>query len=162
MSETNVTLAIISQGWQTYQNRLSEALAPLSLEQLALCAAPNLRSIDELALHIIAVRAGWFHDALGEGGEDFAAFSQWDEPDSPPRPASELVSGLEVTWRVIQEALARFTPANLQESIQKERGGRSYTFTRGWVVWHVIEHDLHHGGELAYSLGMHGLKAPDI
>jgi hypothetical protein len=26
----------------------------------------------------------------------------------------------------------------------------------------VIEHDLHHGGEIGYSLGMHGLQAPDI
>ena len=162
MSETNVTLAIMTEGWQTYQIRLSEALAVLSLDQLALRAAPNLRSIDELARHIIAVRAGWFHDALDEGGEDFSAFSQWDEPDSPSRPASELVSGLEATWQVMQEALARFTPADLQQSIQKERGGKSYTFTRGWVVWHVIEHDLHHGGEIAYSLGMYGLKAPDI
>ena len=126
MSDTNVTLAIISQGWQAYQNRLSAALAPLTLEQIALRAAPDLRSIDELARHVIAVRAGWFHDALEE------------------------------------EALARFTPADLQAAIEKEHGGRTYTFTRGWVVWHVIEHDLHHGGEIAYSLGMHGLKAPDI
>ena len=162
MSEKNVTMAIMSQGWQSYQNHLREALAPLSAEQLALSAAPNLRSINELACHIIAVRAGWFHAVLDEGGEDFSAFPQWDLPDSPPRSASELVSGLEATWQVMQEALARFTPADLQQSIQKERGGKSYTFTRGWVVWHVIEHDLHHGGEIAYSLGMYGLKAPDI
>ncbi|HXZ03285.1 MAG TPA: hypothetical protein VEH81_00550 [Ktedonobacteraceae bacterium] len=37
-----------------------------------------------------------------------------------------------------------------------------YTFTRGLIVWYVIEHDLHHAGEIAYSLGMHGMKAPDI
>ncbi len=43
MSEANVTLAIISQGWQTYQNCVSEAIAPLSLDQLALPAATNLR-----------------------------------------------------------------------------------------------------------------------
>jgi uncharacterized damage-inducible protein DinB len=162
LSEINVTLAIMSQGWQTYQNRLNEALAPLSLEQLALCAAPNLRSIDELARHIIAVRADWFHDVLHVGGEDFGAFSRWDAPDSPPRTASELVNGLEATWQVMQEALARLTPAGIQENIQTEHRGQTYTFTRGWVVWHVIEHDLHHGSELAYSLGMHGLKAPDI
>ena len=162
MSETNVTLAIMSQGWQSYQNHLSEALAPLSLDRLALRAAPNLRSIDELARHVIAVRAGWFHDVLNEGGDDFGTIAEWDSPDSPTRPASELVSGLATTWQVMQVALARFTPADLQMTIEKERHGRTYTFTRGWVVWHVIEHDLHHGGEIAYSLGMHGLKAPDI
>ena len=29
-------------------------------------------------------------------------------------------------------------------------------------IWHIIEHDLHHGGELSFSLGMHGLTAPDL
>jgi len=41
MSESNVTLAMVSEGWQTYQNRLSEALAPLFLDQLALCSDIN-------------------------------------------------------------------------------------------------------------------------
>jgi uncharacterized damage-inducible protein DinB len=27
------------------------------------------------------------------------------------------------------------------------------------VVWHVMEHDLHHGGELSLTLGMHGMAA---
>jgi hypothetical protein len=30
------------------------------------------------------------------------------------------------------------------------------------VVWHLIEHDLHHGGEVSLILGMHGLGAPDL
>jgi uncharacterized damage-inducible protein DinB len=31
--------------------------------------------------------------------------------------------------------------------------------SRAWVVWHVLEHDLHHGGELSLTLGLHGLPA---
>jgi uncharacterized damage-inducible protein DinB len=27
------------------------------------------------------------------------------------------------------------------------------------VVWHVLEHDLHHGGELSLTLGLHGIPA---
>jgi uncharacterized damage-inducible protein DinB len=162
MSETNETLAFFTQGWQNYQNQLSIALARLTPEQLALRAAPNLRSIDELACHVIAVRAGWFHFCLHEGDEDFGAFSGWDEPESLPRSAGELVSGLEKTWQVIQEVLGRYTLADLQSTVQDESDGQIYTLTRGWVIWHVMEHDLHHGGEIAYSLGMHGLTAPDI
>jgi uncharacterized damage-inducible protein DinB len=78
------------------------------------------------------------------------------------RSASELVGGLTATWQVLHEALARYTPADLEETIERVRYGRTVTLARGWVVWHVIEHDLHHGGELAFSLGMHGLSAPDI
>jgi uncharacterized damage-inducible protein DinB len=149
MSETSETLAFFTQGWQNYQHQLSIALAQLSAEQLALGAAPHLRSIDELARHIIAVRAGWFHFQLEEGG-------------SQPRSADELVRGLEKTWQVIQEVLGRYTLADLQSTVQDEDEGQIYTLTRGWVIWHVMEHDLHHGGEMAYSLGMHGLTAPDI
>ena len=58
--------------------------------------------------------------------------------------------------------LGRYTLSDLQSTIQDEWEGQIYTYTRGWVIWHVIEHDIHHGGEIAYSLGMHGLTAPDI
>lgn len=163
MSDANITLAILTEGWQTYQGELSKALAPLSNEQLALRAAPNLRSIDELTRHIIAVRAGWYHYVLGEGDDAFAAFSSWHEPRNPPRSASELVDGLAATWQVMQEALARYTPPDLQQIVfDEDEEGHKYPVKRGWVVWHVIEHDLHHGGEIGYSLGMHGLQAPNI
>jgi uncharacterized damage-inducible protein DinB len=162
MSETSETLAFFTQGWQHYQNQLSIALARLSPEQLALRPAPELRSIDELARHIIAVRAAWFHYVLEEGDEDFGAFHTWDEPGNPQRSADELVSGLEKTWRVVQEVIGRYTLADLQSTVQDEWEGKIYTYTRGWVIWHVLEHDVHHGGEIAYTLGMHGLAAPDI
>lgn len=159
MSETSETLAFFTQGWQHYQNQLSIALARLSPEQLALRAAPHLRSIDELARHIIAVRVGWFHYNLEEGDADFAAFDTWAEPGSPPRSASGLVSGFEKTWQIIHEVLGRYTLSDLQSTVQDEWNGQVYNLTRGWVIWHVMEHDLHHGGEIAYSLGMHGLPA---
>src|SRR5689334_13723355 len=90
MHEMNITLAMMTEGWQTYQSKLSNALAPLSNEQLALRAAPNLHSIGELACHIIAVRAGWFHDVLREGDDAFEALSYWEEPGYPTRSAQEL------------------------------------------------------------------------
>lgn len=89
MGEINPTLGIMTQGWQTYQDHISAALAPLSAEQLALRAATNLRSIDELACHIIGVRAGWFHDVLRVGDDDFAAFAWWNRPESPPTTDSQ-------------------------------------------------------------------------
>jgi uncharacterized damage-inducible protein DinB len=29
-------------------------------------------------------------------------------------------------------------------------------------VWHVAEHDLHHGGEISLTLGVHGLAGLDM
>src|SRR5438105_1590813 len=45
------------------------------------------------------------------------------------------------------------------EPVKEIRHMAEDNFTRAGVVWHVMEHDLHHGGELSLTLGMHGLPA---
>ena len=40
--------------------------------------------------------------------------------------------------------------------------GRPYELSRQWVTWHVIEHDLHHGGELAVTLGLQNIAIPEL
>lgn len=162
MAESGGALEALYQGWELYQRRLNDAIAPLSAEQLGLSAAPQLRPVGVLAAHIISARVWWFHYILGEGSADLAPLADWDEDDAPPRTAEELVGALEDTWRLVRQSLDRWTAADLAETIRRELGGRERAYTRQWVIWHVIEHDLHHGGELSHTLGMHGLAAPDI
>ena len=163
MSEVQSTLAVFYKGWNDYQSALLKVLAPLTDEQLMLRVAPNERTIGEMATHIIGARAGWFYELMGEGGELFADMRTWDEPGTPARSsAAELISGLETSWRIMHEAMARWTPAEWEHIYKGERNGESYEIPRKWVIWHLIEHDLHHGGEISLTLGMHGLVAPDI
>jgi len=158
MNEKHTTLADFYKGWDNYQKLLLEAIATLTPDQLALQAAPHLRSIGMIAAHIISARIWWFHNNMGEGNVDIAPMQSWDDDGMPQRTASELVSGLEATWQMIQDDLERWTPADLEQKFQR----RETTVSRQWIIWHVIEHDLHHGGELSYSLGIHGLPAPDL
>jgi uncharacterized damage-inducible protein DinB len=32
----------------------------------------------------------------------------------------------------------------------------------GWAVWHVLEHEIHHRGEIYLMLGLLGMEAPDV
>jgi uncharacterized damage-inducible protein DinB len=162
MIEDTSTLAVFYQNWHDYQTLLIKAIAPLTSAQLALSAAPGLRSIGDIVRHIIGARARWFHYMMGIGDQEFAALGRWDRPGAPEREAAELVSGLETSWRVMQEALASWTLADMQESYKNDPGDEPETFTRQWIIWHLIEHDLHHGGEVSLTLGMHGLAAPDL
>jgi uncharacterized damage-inducible protein DinB len=161
MAENQSTLSIFYQGWHDYQELLTKAIAPLSSEQLMLSAAPRLRSIGATVLHIVGARARWFHDLMAIGDNDFAKLGRWDRGDAPIRDAAELAYGLATTWSVMQETLTNWTPEDLQFSYKGEPGDPE-TFTRQWVIWHLIEHDLHHGGEISLILGMHGLQAPDL
>ena len=40
--------------------------------------------------------------------------------------------------------------------------GLPETVTRYWVIWHVLEHDLYHGGELSNTLRSHGLEGLEL
>jgi len=161
MAHNTLSVWNFYKGWDTYQNHLIKAIEPLTAEQLELKISPNLRSIGSLARHIIRTRAGWLNGLMGEGDPDVAAIAQWEyEGDVPP--TSELVRDLKVTFLAWQECLERWTPEDLEYIFRGERWGEPYELSRQWVIWHVIEHDLHHGGELSFSLGAHGLTAPDL
>ncbi|MDQ6662353.1 MAG: DinB family protein [Chloroflexota bacterium] len=159
MAEQQINLFTLYKGWDVYQDLLTKAIAPLSPDQLALRAVPHLRSIGENTAHIIGTRVGWFHMLMGEGDAAIAPLDEWDQPNASVRSAAELVTGLEATWHMIQNALAHWTSADLDYIFQGTRDGKAYRFSRQWVIWHVIEHDLHHGGEISFMLGMHNLAA---
>jgi uncharacterized damage-inducible protein DinB len=152
------------QGWENYQDLLIKAITPLTPEQLAYRPAPQLRSVGENARHIIGARVRWCHMALGLGDEAFAALGRWDRRDMPTRSAAELVSGLRDSWKVLGAALEGWTPADLDYAIPNtdREPGEPEVYTRQWIIWHLIEHDLHHGGEISQLLGMHNLTGLDL
>ena len=152
----------IYSGWLNYQHLLTASLSGLTPDQLALSAAPGLRSIGGTASHMIGARARWFHELMGEGGEEFAALSTWDRPGQPARDAAELLHGLDATWTGMQAAITGWTPAEWARVFPSGPPYEDVIYTRHWVIWHLIEHDLHHGGEISIILGMHGLTAPDL
>jgi uncharacterized damage-inducible protein DinB len=162
MAEENFTLTTFFHSWKEYQDRLKEVLAPLTDEQLSLRAAPGLRSISENAVHIIGCRAGWFSEFLGEeGSAEVKAIASWDgdTPGSPAHAAAELVVGLDRTWQFMADCLSRWSPEDMQKTFPDDWDGKVVELSRAWVVWHVLEHDLHHGGEVSLTLGMYGLQA---
>lgn len=162
MADPQSTLDTFYRWWHHYQTLLSKALAPLSAEQLAMRPAPRMRSLGETVTHMIGARARWFHRLLGEGDQQFEELGAWDRPGSRVRSAAELTAALEQSWQVMQEAIGRWTPEQWAERYEGDPGEEPPSFTRQWIVWHLIEHDVHHGGEVSLMLGMQGLAAPDL
>ena len=164
MAEDNFTLTTFNTEWKAYQDHLKEAVAPLTAEQLALRAAPDLRSVGENALHIIGCRMHWFTDFLGEnGGDEMQKYESWNEAalelGSPIPTAAELAQAIDYTWQFMTACLARWSPADMRQIFTYDEDEKPIELSRAWVVWHVLEHDLHHGGELSLTLGMHGIHA---
>ncbi len=157
------SVATYYSGWENYQRLLAGAIAPLSDEQLSLQAAPHLWSIRMIANHIAAARSWWFHSWMGEGGPEFDAMSDFDEgEESGRRQATEIVKGLDATWSLVESCLRQWSEADLDTRFQRpvpNAAGERPWRDRRYIIWHVAEHDLHHGGEISFSLGMHGIPA---
>ena len=161
-----VSLATVYAGWEENCQRIVASIAPRTDEELALRAAPHLRTIGHLAAHMVAARARMIHWILGEGDEELDALAVWDGFDQPAprtiRSASDLVRGLETTGQAIQDALARWTLVDLDQSVTWRYGDQTFTYTRQRMIWNLVRHDYHHYGEIALTLGIHGLPVPDF
>src|ERR1700730_17572028 len=139
MAEDNFTLTTYYTIWKEYQEHIKGAIAPLTAEQLALRAAPHLRSVGENAMHIIGTRIGWFIQILGEEfGEEMSAYLKRNEvalrQGAPVPTAAELAQGLDLTWQLIADCLARWSPPDMQQTFPDEWDDKQVYLSRAWVV----------------------------
>lgn len=168
----------IHEGWANHQRLLLDAVRDLTPEQLGLRTAPHMWAVWQLAAHLAGSRVFWFHDILGEDDEsDRDIFrvanttvpdlpledAGWEDDEEHPRDAAELVDALTRSWAVVDECLRRWTAADIAvEFTRRRRSGADQTVSRGWVAWHVVEHDVHRGGEISQILGSHGIPGFDL
>jgi uncharacterized damage-inducible protein DinB len=156
-----MTLLDIYAGWGDYQAMVVRAIAPLEDEQLGLAAGPGLWPIRMLASHMVSARKWWFHDWMGDGGSEWDEYEGWDDlEEMGTRKAPVLVRALEESWSLMSPSLARWTAADLEAKFTRptpNAAGERPLRARGWIVWHVAEHDVYHGGEISLTLGMHGV-----
>lgn len=165
------------EGWANHQRLLLAMVHDLTPEQLGLRPGPGLWAVWQLAGHIAGARAYWFHDVLGEGDpgvrDMFRVASTtvpdlpledagWEDDEDNPRGAGELDEGLTRSWTMIEGCLRRWTPDDLALEFTRRRRTGTQTVTRAWVLWHLMEHDVHHTGEISLILGSHGLPGLDL
>src|SRR3954462_2268519 len=165
-------------GWADHQTRLVGLLGRLTDDQLTLRPSnePEHWAIWQLASNMAGGRAYWFHDVLGEGTAEVRDMfhvasttvpglplsdAGWEDDENRPRTAGELVLAFERTWELVEECLGRWTADDLEVVLPAKAGGHP-TVKRGWVIWHLVEHELQHGTEIAVILRQNGLPTLEL
>lgn len=159
MTAERLSLMTWYSGWDDYQISLERTVARLTQKQLAWRPLPETRSVGELVHHLIGGRIGWIGHFLDEGNAEVKA---WPPTPTVHKHADELVRGLQTSWQLIEDALSRWSTADLAQTYPITYKEKNYLITRQWVVWHVLSHDIHHGGELTLMLGMQGIALPEL
>ena len=137
-SNARPIISISIYGWKEYQDQLIRIVSSLTPEQLAVRVAPDLRLVGETIAHIVGGRAVWFSGVLREGNEETAVLENWGEPGQPLLTATEYVQGLQVSWDLMDRAMARWTVEELSEPMVLPWIGREHPITRSFVVWHIF------------------------
>ena len=160
--QSQSTLDVIYENWRGYQEKLRNCVAPLTDAQLSIQPAAHMWPLGQVVQHIVSVRAGWFSATLQDADEKMDAYMAWGQRDSPARSGAEMARGLDETWAFIAARLQRWSPDDCAKTFPDEWDGQVHHVSRSWVIYHVMEHDLHHGGEVSLILGMNGLRTLDL
>ena len=166
-------LAKLLQGWDGYQLSLLHAITPLTQDQLDARPGPARRSIGEVIRHISLGRITWLSRIGAPRIQEIArSVPRWYTDSNGARHVVEeaipsnqpevLSKWMQFSWQPIDSLLRQWTLDDLFQTFPHRFRGTDCAVSRQWVIWRIMSHDLHHGGQLALLLGMQGIDAFEL
>jgi uncharacterized damage-inducible protein DinB len=141
--------------WKQVRDELFDTMDKFSEAELLYKPFPSSWTVGEIMLHIVDTEDGWIRYVVTRELKKWP--KQYTIENYPT--IKEIKSAL--------EAVHLYTLQYL-ESQQDEDPSRLIATPSGedisllWIVWHVIEHEIHHRGELSLILGMLGREGLDV
>ena len=153
--------------WPQYNRRLTEVVAALTDEQLAIKPGPERWPIWATVGHTAAMRLYWLCSVLEEPGAEGTPWADlpddgWEDHLDQPRSGSELVWALDSTWTVVDGVLNGWTLDMLGQVVERVNGDMREFHTRSSILQRMLTHDAYHCGELSQTLGIAGLPQIDL
>jgi len=165
---STVTIRPAYSNWPKYDQRLRDAVAALTDEQLAMRPSPDRWPMWATVGHAACQRVFWLCDFAGEPGADTTPFTDaghncpGDDDLEHVLNADQLVEALESTFRIVGGVLDRWTLDMLDDVLSHPEWDETWVHTRGSVIQRVFSHDVYHCAELNEALGIAGLPQIDL
>ncbi|MBI3872783.1 MAG: DinB family protein, partial [candidate division Zixibacteria bacterium] len=129
----------------------------LSPEQLSWHPNPKVESIGTLLLHIAAVECSWIGEDIMRrpmGEEWHIAFPMRAEiPQITGKPLGHFFDVMDRVRAQTKADLATLADADLDRLLVPldpgDSSGPERQFSIEWILYHVIEHEAHHKGQIA-------------
>ncbi len=140
--------------WDIVRRGLNEALDMLTDDQLGFVPREGLWSLGEVACHIASAEEGWFRYAV------LREHDQWPKIAHTDYPTVASVKELLGTVHARTDAyLASVDVADLDHELTLALG---FDASLRYVIWYVLEHEIHHRGEIFLMLGLQRMEALDV
>ena len=146
-------LVQLGRRWESVRLGLLKLMDRFAEDELRYRPFPGSWSAGEILIHIANAEDGWMRYAVTR------ELDAW-----PGRPEGDLTldairSQLSTVHRRTQHYLASLPPDQADQPTELPWGEQ---LTVNQVIWHLLEHEIHHRGELSLILGMLGHKGLEV
>ncbi len=139
--------------WRKVWRDLQRGIAVLEDEDLAFRPAESYRrTVGDIVRHIINLEQGWIHYVVRR------QYSSWPSEDAQRlNTVAAIRKEFDETHRKTMDYLATVSVDDFNRIIQVPDDG---TPKLSWILWHVLEQQIHHRGELFLCLSLLGRERP--
>ena len=141
--------------WQQVRADLFITIDHFSEAELSYLPLEGGWSVGQIMLHIAAAEDGWLRCVLTR------ELDEW--PDyytlANYRDKLAIKQALELVHNRMINYISALQEADLSGTITAPWEAELQV---GWVLWHVLEHEIHHRGELSLILGLLGREGLDV
>lgn len=139
--------------WQKAWRDLMRAVAMLKDEHLEFRPSELYdRSIGDILGHLINLEQGWIHYVIRR------ELDSWPDPnDESLNSVEDIRQKMEQVHSETLDFLSTIPIEDFNRIIQVPGDG---TPKLGWILWHVLEQQIHHRGELFLCLSLLGMQRP--
>ena len=123
-------------------------------DELTYVAYSGGMTVGRIALHIADAKDGWFHRIFTQERQDWPENYTLENYSSKAAIATLLTA---VHTRIF-ERLEGLSDADLDSQVDSPWG----TFSLRFILWHILEHEIHHRGELSLILGLLGREGLEM
>lgn len=141
--------------WERVRDGLLQTIDLFSEDELLYIPSETSRTVGGTMLHIADAEDGWFRYAVTRELKEWP--SQYSLENYPNREAIKRV--LTDVHERTKEYLDTLEETDMGRIIEAPWNERFYL---GWILWHVLEHEIHHRGELSLILGFLGREGLDV
>jgi len=142
--------------WPNVREGLMTIINAFQEDQLGFVPVEGGWTAGRIMLHISSAANYWLHSGILSEVNVYQA----GERTLENYPMLVSIKGfLTQEHRRTLDLLEAFAPADWQTPFRYPDG---HNYQPSWVFWHVLEHEIHHWGELSLILGLLGRRGLDV
>lgn len=140
--------------WDQVRSDLLATIDMFNQDELIFAPFEGSWQVGQIVLHIADCEDNWLHGIVQRKIEPYVFYELKDHPT-----VAAIKAVLERAHDRTQDLLANLDERDLDKDYTTTQGE---TYKLGWIIWHVLEHEIHHRGELSLALGLLRREGLDV